>query len=54
MPDDMKERMIRNLEREIEGLRSEEAAQLDGTYLLIDSYRGLATLESNIVRLTIQ
>ncbi len=54
MPDDMKERMIRNLEREIEGLRSEEAAQLDGTYLLIDSYRGLATFESNTVPLTIQ
>ena len=54
MPDDMKERMIRNLEREIEGLRSEEAAQLDGTYLLQDSYRGLATFESNIVSLTIR
>ena len=54
MPDDMKERMIRNLEREIEGLRSEEAAQLDGTYLLKDSYRGLATLESNTISLTIQ
>ena len=54
MPDDMKERMIRNLEREIEGLRSEEAAQLDGTYLLMDSYRGLATLESNTISLTIQ
>ena len=54
MPDDMKARMIRNLEREIEGLRSEEAAQLDGTYLLMDSFRGLATLESNIVSLTIQ
>ena len=54
MPDDMKERMIRNLEREIEGLRNEEAAQLDGTYLLVDSYRGAATLESNIVPLTIQ
>ena len=54
MPDDMKERMIRNLEREIEGLRSEEAAQLDGTYLLKDSFRGAATLESNIVPLTIQ
>ncbi len=54
MPDDMKERMIRNLEREIEGLRSEEAAQLDGTYLLLDSFRGLATLESNTVSLTIQ
>ena len=54
MPDDMKERMIRNLEKEIEGLRNAEAAQLDGTYLLKDSYRGLATLESNIVPLTIQ
>ena len=54
MPDDIKERMIRNLEKEIEGLRSAEAAQLDGTYLLMDSYRGLATLESNIVPLTIQ
>ena len=54
MPDDMKARMIRNLEREIEGLRSEEAAQLDGTYLLKDSFRGATTLESNIVPLTIQ
>ena len=54
MPDDMKERMIRNLEKEIEGLRHEEAAKLDGTYLLLDSYRGAATLESNIVPLTIQ
>lgn len=54
MPDDMKERMIRNLEKEIEGLRSAEAAQLDGTYLLKDSFRGAATLESNIVPLTIQ
>ena len=54
MPDDMKERMIRNLEKEIEGLRHEEAAQLDGTYLLLDSYRGAATLESNVVPLTIQ
>lgn len=54
MPDDMKERMIRNLEREIEGLRHGEAAKLDGTYLLLDSYRGLAALESNIVSLTIQ
>lgn len=54
MPDDMKARMIRNLEREIEGLRNEEAAQLDGTYLLKDSFRGAATLESNIVPLTIQ
>ena len=54
MPDDMKERMIRNLEKEIEGLRSEEAAQLDGTYLLKDSFRGAATLKSNIVSLTIQ
>ena len=54
MPDDMKARMIRNLEKEIEGLRHEEAAQLDGTYLLMDSFRGLATLESNIVPLTIQ
>ena len=54
MPNDMKERMIRNLEKEIEGLRSEEAAQLDGTYLLKDSFRGAATLESNIIPLTIQ
>ena len=54
MPDDMKERMIRNLEKEIEGLRHEEAAQLDGTYLLLNSYRGAATLESNVVPLTIQ
>ena len=54
MPDDMKERMIHNLEREIEGLQHEEAAKLDGTYLLLDSYRGLATLESTVVPLTIQ
>ena len=54
MPNDMKARMIRNLEKEIEGLRHGEAAQLDGTYLLVDSFRGLATLESNIVPLTIQ
>ena len=54
MPDDMKERMIHNLEREIEGLQHEEAAKLDGTYLLLDSYRGLATLESKVVPLTIQ
>ena len=54
MPDDMKERMIRNLEKEIEGLQHEEAAKLDGTYLLLDSFRGAATLESNIVPLTIQ
>ena len=54
MPDDMKERMIHNLEKEIEGLRNEEAAKLDGLYLLLDSYRGLATLESNIIPLTIQ
>ena len=43
MPDDMKERMIRNLEREIEGLRHGEAAKLDGTYLLLDSYRVLGS-----------
>ena len=54
MPDDMKERMIRNLEREIRGLQHEEAAKLDGIYLLLDSYRGLARLESNTVPLTIQ
>ncbi len=54
MPDDMKERMIRNLQREIEGLRRGEAAELDGIYLLLNSYRGLATLESNTVPLTIQ
>ena len=54
MPDDMKAQMIRNLEKEIQGLRREEAAQLDGTYLLLDSFRGAATLESNIVPLTIQ
>ena len=54
MPDNMKERMIHNLEREIEGLRHEVAAELDGTYLLLDSYRGLATLESKVVPLTIQ
>ena len=54
MPDDMKERMIHNLEREIEGLQHGEAAKLDGTYLLLDSYRGVATLESNTVLLTIQ
>lgn len=54
MPDDMKERMIRNLQREIEGLQHEEAAKLEGIYLLLDSYRGLATLESNTVPLTIQ
>lgn len=54
MPDDMKERMIHNLEKEIEGLRNEEAAKLDGLYLLLDSYRGLATLESNIIPLAIQ
>lgn len=54
MPDDMKGRMIHNLERELEGLQHEEATQLEGTYLLLDSYRGLATLESNTVPLTIQ
>lgn len=54
MPDDMKERMIHNLEKELEGLRRGEAAQLDGIYLLMNSYRGLATLESNTVPLTIQ
>ena len=54
MPDDMKERMIHNLEKEIEGLRHEVAAELDGTYLLLNSYRGLATLESRVVPLTIQ
>ena len=54
MPDDMKERMIHNLEKEIEGLQHEEAAKLDGIYLLLDSYRGAATLESNTVPLTIQ
>ena len=53
MPDDMKTRMIHNLEREIEGLQH-EAQELDGLYLLLDSYRGAATLESNIVPLTIQ
>ncbi len=54
MPDDMKARMIHNLEKEIEGLRHEVTAELDGTYLLLDSYRGLATLEYNTVPLTIQ
>ena len=53
MPDDTKERMIHNLEREIEGLQAETAEQY-GIYLLLDSYRGLATLESNTVPLTIQ
>ena len=54
MPDDMKKRMIHNLEKEIEGLRHEEVAQLDGTYLLMDSFRGLATLKSKVVPLAIQ
>ena len=54
MPDDIKERMIHNLEKELEGLRRGEAAELDGIYLLLNSYRGLATLESNTVPLTIQ
>ena len=54
MPDDMKNRMIHNLEREIEGLQHDAAVKLEGTYLLLDSYRGLATLESNTVPLTIQ
>ena len=54
MPDDTKKVIIHNLEKEIEGLQHEEAAQLDGTYLIMDSYRGVATLESNIVPLTIQ
>ena len=54
MPDNTKERMIHNLEREIEGLQHGETAKLDGTYLLLDSYRGLATLESKVVPLTIQ
>ena len=53
MPDDMKTRMIHNLEREIEGLQH-EAQELDGLYLLLDSYRGSATLESNTIPLTIQ
>lgn len=53
MPDDMKEQMIRNLEKEIEGLRH-EVVKLEGLYLLLDSYRGLATLESNAIPLTIQ
>ena len=52
MPDDMKERMIHNLEKELEGLRHHEAAQLDGIYLLMNSYRGLGG--SNTVPLTIQ
>ena len=54
MPDDMKERMIHNLEREIEGFQHGEADKLDGIYLLLDSYRGLATLESKVVPLTVQ
>ena len=54
MPDDTKRRIIHNLEKEIEGLRHGAAAELDGTYLRLDSYRGLATLESNTVPLTIQ
>ena len=54
MPDDTKRLIIHNLEKEIEGLQHEAAAELDGTYLLMDSYRGVATLESNIVSLTIQ
>ena len=54
MPDDMKERMIHNLEKEIGALQHEETAKLGGTYLLRDSYRGMATLESNTVPLTIQ
>ena len=53
MPDDMKERMIHNLEKEIEGLQH-EAQKLEGLYLLLDSYRGLATLESNVIPLEIQ
>ena len=53
MPDDMKERMIHNLEREIEGLQH-EVIKLDGLYLLLDSHRGSATLESNTIPLTIQ
>ena len=53
MPDDMKERMIHNLEKEIEGLQ-DEAQRLDGLYLLLDSYRGSATLESNVIPLIIQ
>ena len=55
MPDDTKRLIIHNLEKEIEGLQHEAAAELDGTtYLRLDSYRGAATLESNIVALTIQ
>lgn len=54
MPDDMKQQMIHNLEKELEGLRRGEAAKLEGTYLLMNSFRGLATLESNTVPLTIQ
>ncbi len=54
IPDDMKERIIHNLEREIEGLEHEEARKQDGPYLLLDSYRGSATLESNVIPLTIQ
>ena len=54
MPDDTKRLIIHNLEKEIEGLQHEAAAELDGTYLRLDSYRGAATLESNIVPLTIQ
>ena len=53
MPDDMKARMIHNLEREIEGLE-QGIQKLDGMYLLLDSYRGLATLESKVIPLTIQ
>ena len=54
MPDDMKERMIHNLQIELEASQHDEAAKLEGLYLLLNSYRGLATLESNTVPLTIQ
>ena len=54
MADDTKRRIIHNLEKEMEGLRHGVAVELDGTYLRLDSYRGLATLESNTVPLTIQ
>lgn len=54
MPDDTKRRIIHNLEKEIQGLRHGAAIELEGIYLRLDSYRGLATLESNTVPLTIQ
>ncbi len=54
VPDDIKQRMINNLRKEIDTIKGKEEGKSDEIYLPLDSFRGSKDLESNIVALTIQ